>query len=259
MCSFHFFTICAFLFYFFYFFTCLKHINMELVYEPDLGVVALDNYNQELKYRNKDSTQIGFDIPTAGIITDIAEAAQGTGSTNRIGKKILVRKIEWKGFVHVPYPGTPSIPANVNDSMTGVIVRLMVVIDQQSNGQKPTLDDILQTDENLYTVAPLNFFNRNRFVVLHDECLEVPITTQLVAQNTSSGIYTEFAFFSSKAKHYNITLNDLEIPVEYKGSGSSHTDIAKNNIWLCTMTNAGSTTTKFVKNAYTATCYWTDN
>lgn len=97
---------------------------------------------------------VNHDVNTATALTLLNGLVPGTGATQRIGQKIVIKSIEIRVRVQV-------------DPNGGVrqLVRWMVVMDRQANGAAPTLAQIL----NVNTPYGLrNLENRKRFKIILD-------------------------------------------------------------------------------------------
>jgi len=100
---------------------------------------------------------------------------QGTGSFNRVGRKLLMKTLRLRGTA--VYTSTPSATGVVN----GNVMRMVVVYDKQpSAGSIPTWDTIFgitdqQAGETSTVMAPLRYDNMDRFQVLRDKLYEFDV------------------------------------------------------------------------------------
>jgi hypothetical protein len=106
----------------------------------------------EVKYVD---TTISQAADTTGAVTLIDGIARGDDVSERVGRKVVMRRITHTLVSYV----TPS---------TGVdqTHRYLLVFDKQANGVAPAITDVLVS---VSTVALPNLNNRLRFVILHDE------------------------------------------------------------------------------------------
>lgn len=114
------------------------------------------NAAKEIKFIDKAISQ-AFD--TTGTVTLCANMAQGIDATQRIGRMTATKSFELKLTAAV----TPA---------TGVDqrVRWLLVYDKQTNAAIPAITDILTAiDVN----AMRNMDNRDRFVLLYDQCVDL--------------------------------------------------------------------------------------
>ena len=114
---------------------------------------------QESKfYDSSDNTA----VPQAGDIgPSLCLVTQGTGDSERLGRKIFPQSIGLKGsLTFAPAAGT----------VYGDNVRVILYIDHQSNGALPAVTDILQAaNYNQWR----NLDNSARFTILHDKVYNV--------------------------------------------------------------------------------------
>lgn len=85
---------------------------------------------------------------------------QGTGSNQRIGRKVLLKAIQMR------YTAQSGVIAGGNVPMQN---RIIVFYDKQSNGAAPAITDVVVANS---FVSPLNLNNSDRFVILFDELTE---------------------------------------------------------------------------------------
>jgi len=118
---------------------------------------------EELKTIDTDG--VSGTITSVGAVTLLNGVAQGTDYTERIGRKVMLRSILWRGFV------TPSSATSLPE---GAFFRYIIFYDAQTNAVAPAVTDVLQT--NAYD-SPLNLTNRDRFKVLVDKYCTVNAVT----------------------------------------------------------------------------------
>jgi len=109
----------------------------------------------ELKY--VDQTQNNTVIPTLGTLILLNGIAPGTGASQRIGKKVNIKSIQFR--------------CSIGGAATGVtpfqgFVRFLWIYDKQTNATTPTVANILEATSG---VSPMNMDNRDRFVVISDK------------------------------------------------------------------------------------------
>ena len=81
----------------------------------------------------------------------------GTGASQRIGKKAVFKNYLLRAAI--------GVPTNAGAIPLSGYVRLMIVMDKQTNATAPTVAQILET---VAAISPMNMDNRDRFTVLHD-------------------------------------------------------------------------------------------
>jgi len=108
----------------------------------------------ELKYVD---TAFQDNVPDVGKLVLMNGLAPGTGASERIGKKVVIKNCLIRMVLGVP-TNTGATPLNG-------FVRIMMVADKQANAAAPTVASILQA---VSAIAPINMDNRDRFVVLYD-------------------------------------------------------------------------------------------
>ncbi len=97
-------------------------------------------------------------LPTGEIITDnLTPIPQGTDEDERIGRKVTINQIFFKGNLILPETST--------NSNTSDILRLVLYVDHQPNGAVPSLLDYFDVAE--YD-SFRNLANTKRFTVLYD-------------------------------------------------------------------------------------------
>jgi len=93
-------------------------------------------------------------IAVPAVIKDITVIPQGVGQSERIGRKIVFKKIEIRGLLTVSASSDP--------------VRFVLIQDKQTNGAAFTVAEVMDND---YSYLPLNFRereNKERFKLLWD-------------------------------------------------------------------------------------------
>lgn len=98
--------------------------------------------------------------------------SQGTGFNQRIGRKINIKSLQFKGAIDLDY----SYP-NDNDKGGDIDMRIMLVLDSQANGTRASVKDILQNTSGsdgaisgglaIYQLSSVA--NQQRFRILYDK------------------------------------------------------------------------------------------
>ncbi len=165
----------------------------------------------ELKFFD---TVVTSGATTAGamIDMDLSGITQGTSDTQRIGRKINLKKIQYR-FLVSKNPTTTLTTAG--------ILRFMILVDHQCNGTQPAVLDILETAG---FQSFRNLANKDRFTTLLDRNYAL----NYQAGGPSSTTTTTFA----EIQHYDFwsTKADFSIPIEYDANTGAIGDLTSNNL-----------------------------
>jgi len=149
-----------------------------------------------------------------GLINGIA---QGDGADQRDGRQVTIRSIQIRGYF------ATDLTNNAGKGAAGM-VRMVVVLDKQSNSAAPTISDVFVGFDSS-TLTNLN--NRMRFKILADETMSMGgFSTYVVSGVTtyagSGGFPTPVINFYKKC---NIT-------VQFNGTTNAIGSIASNSIYV---------------------------
>lgn len=161
----------------------------------------------EMKFHDKDVAIVGA---TAGALdTSLNLVAQGAGESERVGRKIVVRKFNchWTCFLD------PTATAG----STSDLLRVIFYVDKQANGAAATAAQILETGSSYPYQAFRNLANVDRFQILKD------FTVALNAMGSTGASATE----TQKQGRFSLNCN---IPIEFDGATGALTEIRSNNI-----------------------------
>jgi len=177
-------------------------------------------------------------IDTTGSIGALNLIQSGSGFYNRIGRRIEMKSIHFKGNI------TPT----ANQATVTDYIRIVLIYDRQTNGAYPAIGDILQsTDQaganttNCYSGLNMNY--RDRFSILRDMKIVIPECT-----NTAGVISTTMAIDPTKP------LNNLEFFVKLKGLLTQYRadsnpavigDIATGALYLVLLGNVANATAQW--------------
>lgn len=107
----------------------------------------------------------------------------GTQNYNRVGRKIALSSLQFKGYVY---------PEALATGYPNYAVRVVIVYDNQSNGAAPTWANVVLSQDNAGTSSSAvfdcyNLDNRERFNILHDFTIACPAynSTATTADNNS--------------------------------------------------------------------------
>jgi len=158
-------------------------------------------------------TNVNSTFSTTGQVVLLNGMAQGTSASTRIGRKILMKSLEWKFRLLVEAGATTNL------------IRYAIVVDHQSNGAAPAITDIY---DSVNPTALRNISNKARFTVLYDSGL---IT--MIGNTTTVAVGLE-QLGSEGYKRINI-------PVQYNvGTAGTVGDIQTNGLFLITMGSTGA-------------------
>lgn len=132
----------------------------------------------EKKYKDIAATTYGCD--STGSVTVLNSVDEGTGVSQRVGRKICMKSVQLRGVV-VPQD-VPGAAANVSAQLC----RVMLVWDKQPNGVIATIANILSAST---SCSYINLDYRERFVVLMDKHYGLgPLYVDTTATQTWSAV-----------------------------------------------------------------------
>jgi len=103
---------------------------------------------------------------TLGLVNGLG---QGTDATQRLGRKVMLKSIQWRWAQTL----ASSAAGTADAGRAGGTVRHVLVYDSQSNGAAPTAADVFQLDAPKLMTSPLNLSNRERFKVICDKTMHL--------------------------------------------------------------------------------------
>lgn len=177
--------------------------------------------NAEMKFH--DVQTILNPTTTGGTITNSVNLiTQGTGESERIGRKCVLKHISWKYRISLPSVNAIA-PAN------GDTVRIIVYCDKQANGAAAGVTDILDSagEQSFYNLA-----NQNRFRILMDRVQNIDYTTMTF--HSGAALFNQANVQASRS--FNKVLN---IPIEFSGVGGNMNEIRSNNVGFLIISNNG--------------------
>lgn len=174
----------------------------------------------ELKYTEADDGGAAG-IPATGEVTFINPLQAGTGITERIGRKCMMKSLLLRIGIY---------PSTTNSSPSGTIVRAMIVYDAQTNStaSPPAVTDILMTAN---WDSSMNLDNRERFKILWERMFTVAATSYTTGALTSG---------SPRPVAYE-KWRKMNLPVIFSGVGASQADIATGAVFLLLIANVNNT------------------
>lgn len=177
-------------------------------------------FGGELKFF--DSFRVITATVAAGSVVDssLNLIQQGAGESNRIGRKIVLRKIHIKGDVVLP---ATAVAADTSDA-----VRVIVFHDKQTNGATATPAQILAGTY----LSFRNLQQTGRFNLLYDETHYV---------NAKGGLAGSFG---EERKPFNVNA-ECFIPLEFDASTGAITDLTTNNVGVLVYSAQGLATINY--------------
>jgi len=175
--------------------------------------------NRELKFHDLvvDDAAIATG---ATIVTDsVLEIAQGAGESQRIGRKIIIKKIGWRYEIRKL---NSTGPTDGDD-----VIRIVLYLDKQANGLTAATTDILET-ANYQSFN--NLANRGRFRILFDKTVAMNIEAGAGDGTTNVGFIKAY-----QGQFYK----NCNIPVEYSAAAGAITSINSNNIGVMLLSRSG--------------------
>lgn len=205
------------------------------VLKRQVAVLKRNARTTELKHEDS-AVSFAFDatgeVPATGQWTQ--GCIQGTGDTERIGNKITVKGVQFRGSVLY----SPAAAVN-----TATIVYMFIVWDKQCNGAAAAALDVF-TSAN-FALALRNTDNLRRFQILWQQA--IPLQPTLTnAANLAGPVTVPISFYKK-----------VNIPVTYDASAGAITDLTSNNIFL--MAGSDGNSDDVVTCAGTGRLWFTDD
>ncbi len=183
----------------------------------------------ELKFHDIDvndaSILVGGTILNTGTINIIA---QGNTESTRIGRKSVIRQINWRYTLTLGLTDATATPG------VGEVVRLILYLDKQCNGATAAILDILDT-ANFQSFNQLA--NKNRFRILMDRTHDLNRTG--LASDNAAVVSTPPTVLSGSF------YKKCKIPIEFDNSAPTGvlTSMRSNNLCVLAIAQTGSTST----------------
>lgn len=171
-------------------------------------------YAKEKKYDDLNITFVP--IPAAGVTSSVLPIVdQGSGETQRVGRKIYVQSIRVKGFLEL-------IAATLSDHD---LVYVSLILDRQNNNAtaNPTFGEVFTEAA---PEALLNLDNSGRFKILKSWYLGMNADATDVNKYVPIDWYHEFG--------------GQGLMFQYTGTGGGRDDLVDNNLFLKAVTKQGA-------------------
>lgn len=174
--------------------------------------------SQELKFYDSHHHNLGISAATnGGTPINVTGIEQGTGESQRLGRKVVLRSIEF----HLTFHWQPGQVAAVAYNR----IRMLVLVDKQTNGAIFQHSDIFETNE---MDAFYNLVNQGRFRIMKDSIYNFNVRAQMPSD--VNVIPNEFVP-AQVTKTMRIKKR-LNLPIEYSGTSGARSEIRSNNIYL---------------------------
>ncbi len=153
-------------------------------------------------------------------LNTINTVVQGTGETERIGRRITVHRIEMKYNL--------TLLEQADGAQANDIVRMIVYLDRQTNGTSAVITDILESN-NFQSFR--NLANVGRFKIIVDKTVQM--NTYAGAGNGTTDQFSSMTRF----KKWSIK---VKIPIEYNSTTGTLPEVRSNNIGIFMLTKSGN-------------------
>jgi hypothetical protein len=197
---------------------------------------VLRSHSTEAKAIDIPATAAAFS--TTAVFTLLNGMVPGTGSNNRVGRKISMKSLAIRGFVRYKQVGT----APSDDYL-----RIIVFYDRQPNGAAPAFGDVIQATDNgggttTDAIGPLNINNADRFKVLRDIYWSTPYA--LAAEGVALAAKQNIQDCTRANYKMFIKLNGLE---EHFNAGVAGTiaDITTGSIFMMTVSRTAAANAQY--------------
>lgn len=170
------------------------------------------------------------------------QMAQGDNDGDRSSNQINIRDISFRGFAY------PEDSPGINDAQ---MVRIIIFVDNQQNGNLTTFLDVLQdnTNANLAVMSGYQIdtvLRSKRIKILYDRTKRVQFDSTFTSGgNTGSQLPITMWTFKKKFKKGILS--------SYSGTGGTIANIEKGGLWVLVVTNQNNSTNFGYSFAYSYT------
>ncbi len=178
----------------------------------------------ERKFFDTDLDAVFTTITTSMKEANLNIIVQGNTESNRIGRKVILKRVDCKGIL--------TLPATASDSATSEVVRLLLVCDKQTNGAAFAATQLWETDN---WRSFNNLSNSGRFRVLQSK-----IFTFNASAGSGRGT-TDTLSFGEVVIPFHMGVN-LDLAIEYDNSATTGAVATQrsNSLWLVSQSTTGS-------------------
>lgn len=213
-----------------------KNIPQAVVVQPKPSIQKqVSNVKKSIRKMQNDEELKYFDVyynttaDTSGNVTILNAMAQGNTQITRIGNEISCTSVQFRGTIY----------QNVDASLGGTEVRLMVLWDRQPNSADPTIAGLNNGILNNVTVtnlmlSPYTYENQDRYRILYDKRFiinantwydyDIPATTA-----TIDSVLPMYIPFKKKLK--------LSRNTKYDNAAAGITSISSNSLVFVAISN----------------------
>ncbi len=165
----------------------------------------------------------GVVAASMNVQTALLVIPEGNGESDRIGRKITIKKLGWRYEVLLP---TTATAADTSD-----VVRVMMVLDKQANGALGVNTAVLEDDD---YQSFNNLANSQRFRILMDKSYSIASKSGSGRGTTDTLSYGDAVITAQWHKNCNI-------PIEYDNSATTGviTTIRSNNLFVIVGSKSG--------------------
>ncbi len=165
-------------------------------------------------------TGSGVELLETGL-TSLQSIKEGTGQSDRIGRKIILKSIG----IRLDF----ELNAGITSDSAHDVIRVVLVLDRQANGAAANFSDIFNTtDHNSFR----DLDNPTRFTVIWDKVFSLNARTAV--GNGTNNIWADLVRNIRYYKRFNI-------PVIFSGTTGAITEIKQNNLMLWAVSKHGGT------------------
>ncbi len=177
----------------------------------------------EQKFFDTDLDAIFGTIGTTMELANLNIIVQGNTESNRIGRKVILKRVDCKGIL--------TLPTTATNTATSEVVRLLLVCDKQTNGAAFAGTDIWETDN--YRSFN-NLANSTRFRILQSKVITLNATAGSGRGTTDTLDYAEWVV------PWKMGVN-LNLPIEFDNSATTGavTTQRSNSLWLVSQSTTG--------------------
>lgn len=182
----------------------------SLPYERSLNEAAFGVYKpSNVEYKFFDFSKGSTAVSTSGIVDNLNLVVQGNGESERIGRKITIRRVVVRG-------ATRSLDTDADAG--GGYARFILFVDKQCNGATISVTDLLE-DANVLSFY--NLRNDKRFNIISD---------LLVPCNATAGFHDGVNGHWNRAHYPIFYYYDVNIPIDFSAAAAAITSITSNNL-----------------------------
>lgn len=190
------------------------------------GRYPVGGVNAELKFHDDPGTGIVLLPAWDALKTSIVDVPQGTGESERIGRRVTMKSVNIKGWM--------IREALSNLAVSQARVRLALVQDKQTNGALTNPLDVWNENS---VDSYRNLSNVGRFNILYDKTF----TLNVLAAAGNGSTNTTAAF----GRYFKIS-RKINMPIEFDGPTGGISELQSNNlVWFAIFDGATTTTINF--------------